>query len=81
MRLLKNIGWTVASRIGTHGIAVLSNVLLARYLGRDGFGEYAFISSILFIGNAFTTFGTDMIMIRSLSSVEDSFNLADWLFL
>ena len=70
MRLLNNIGWTVASRIGTQGIAVLSNVLLARYLGRDGFGEYAFISSILLIGNAFTTFGTDMILIRSLSSGE-----------
>ena len=52
MSLLKNIGWTVVSRIGTQGIAVLSNVLLARYLGRDGFGEYAFISSILLIGNA-----------------------------
>ncbi len=81
MRLLNNIGWTVASRIGTQGIAVLSNVLLARYLGRDGFGEYAFISSILLIGNAFTTFGTDMILIRSLSSGEDSFNLADGLLL
>lgn len=81
MRLLKNIGWTVVSRIGTQGIAVLSNVLLARYLGRDGFGEYAFISSILLIGNAFSTFGTDMILIRSLASDERSFTLADGLLL
>ncbi len=81
MRLLKNIGWTVFSRIGTQGIAVLSNVLLARYLGRDGFGEYAFISSILLIGNAFSTFGTDMILIRSLASDERSFTLADGLLL
>jgi len=81
MRLLKNIGWTVVSRIGTQGIAVLSNVLLARYLGRDGFGEYAFISSILLIGNAFSTFGTDMILIRSFASDERSFTLADGLLL
>lgn len=81
MRLLKNIGWTVISRIGTQGLAVVSNVLLARYLGRDGFGEYAFISSILLIGNAFTTFGMDMILIRSLASDEKSFNLADGLLL
>ena len=81
MRLLKNIGWTVVSRIGTQGLAVLSNVLLARYLGRDGFGEYAFISSILLIGNAFSTFGTDMILIRSLASDERSFTLADGLLL
>lgn len=81
MRLLKNIGWTVVSRIGTQGIAVLSNVLLARYLGREDFGEYAFISSILLIGNAFSTFGTDMILIRSLASDERSFTLADGLLL
>jgi len=81
MRLLKNIGWTVLSRIGTQGVAVLSNVLLVRYLGRDGFGEYAFISSVLLIGNAFSTFGTDMILIRGLASEEDSFTLADGLLL
>jgi O-antigen/teichoic acid export membrane protein len=81
MRLLKNIGWAVFSRIGTQGIAVLSNVLLARYLERDGFGEYAFISSILMIGNAFTTFGTDMILIRTLASEDNSFSLADGLLL
>ncbi len=81
MRLLKNIGWTVLSRIGTQGVAVLSNVLLARYLGRDGFGEYAFISSILLIGNAFSTFGTDMILIRGLASEEGGYTLADGLLL
>lgn len=81
MRLLENIGWTVLSRIGTQALAVLSNVLLARYLGSDGFGEYAFISSILLIGNAFSTFGTDMILIRSLASEENPFTLADGLLL
>ncbi|MBK8822987.1 MAG: oligosaccharide flippase family protein [Anaerolineales bacterium] len=62
-------------------MAVLSNILLARYLGQEGFGEYAFISSILLIGNAFSTFGMDMILIRSLASDEKSFNLADGLLL
>ena len=81
MRLLKNIGWTVLSRIGTQSIAVLSNILLARFLGSAGFGEYAFISSILLIGNAFSTFGTDMILIRTLASDERSFTLADGLLL
>lgn len=81
MRLLKNIGWVVFSRIGTQGVAVLSNILLARYLGSNGFGEYAFISSILLIGNALSTFGTDMILIRDLASEEDTFTLADGLLL
>ncbi|MBL8103400.1 MAG: oligosaccharide flippase family protein [Anaerolineales bacterium] len=81
MHLLENIGWTVISRISTQGVAVLSNILLARYLGSDGFGEYAFISSVLLIGNAFSTFGMDMILIRSLASGGNSFNLADGLLL
>ncbi|MBE0672426.1 MAG: oligosaccharide flippase family protein [Anaerolineales bacterium] len=81
MPLLENVGWTVASRVGTQGVAVLSNILLARYLGSDGFGEYAFISSVLLIGNAFSTFGMDMILIRSFASEENSFNLADGLLL
>lgn len=81
MPLLENVGWTVVSRVGMQGVAVLSNILLARYLGSDGFGEYAFISSVLLIGNAFSTFGMDMLLIRNLASEENSFNLADGLLL
>lgn len=79
MHLLKNIGWTVLARFGVQALSVLSNILIARSLGRDGFGEYAFISSILLIGNAFSTFGTDMILIRELASKKNSFTLADGL--
>lgn len=81
MRLVKNISWTVLSRFGTQGFAVISNVLLARHLGREGFGEYAFISSVVLIGNAFTTFGTDMVLIRRLAAEDGKFLLADGLSL
>jgi O-antigen/teichoic acid export membrane protein len=66
--LQKNILWTVTSRFGSQILAITSNVLLARYLGAVGFGEYAFISAIVMIGNAFSTFGTDMVLIRRISS-------------
>ncbi len=81
MRLVKNISWTVLSRFGTQGFAVISNVLLARHLGREGFGEYAFISSVVLIGNAFTTFGTDMVLIRRLAVEDGKYLLADGLSL
>jgi len=81
MRVLRNIGWTVISRLGVQGLAVLSNVLLARLLGRDGFGEYALITSVLWIGNAFTNFGMDMILIRKLASMPDENTLTDGLVL
>lgn len=70
-RLGKNILWTVLSRFGGQIVAVIANVLLARYLGRDGFGEYAFISAIVLIGNALSTFGMDMVLIRKISSTQD----------
>jgi O-antigen/teichoic acid export membrane protein len=66
--LQKNIFWTMFSRFGSQILAITSNVLLARYLGAVGFGVYAFISAIVMIGNAASTFGTDMVLIRRISS-------------
>ena len=79
--MLKNITWTVSARYVAQGLAVASNILLARYLGVDGFGEYALASSVLLIGNAFTNFGMDMILIRRLASENETSLLADGLWL
>jgi len=79
--MLRNITWTVSARYIAQGLAVVSNILLARYLGADGFGEYALASSVLLIGNAFTNFGMDMILIRKIASENDSSLLADGLWL
>lgn len=81
MRLYKNILWTVASRYGSQALAVASNLLLARYLGSAGFGEYAFITAVVLIGNAFSTFGTDMILIRRISSANDFSDISTALYL
>ena len=77
--MLKNIASTVFSHYSSQVIALVTNVLLARYLGGEGFGEYALISSVFLIGNAFTTFGMDMILIRTLASKVDSLLLGDGL--
>jgi O-antigen/teichoic acid export membrane protein len=71
INLGKNILWILSSRFGAQVILAVSNLLLARYLGSSGFGEYAFISAIVFVGNAFSTFGTDMILIRRISASND----------
>lgn len=77
--MLKNIIWTVLSRYGAQGLAVISNIMLARYLGAEGFGEYALASAVLLIGNAFTNFGMDMILIRKLSVTDVPWLLTDGL--
>lgn len=66
-RLNRNIAWMLVSRLGTHAFAICFNVALARSLGAAAFGEYASLAALLFVANAFTTFGTDMLLIREIA--------------
>ncbi len=74
--LQKNVFWTVVSRYGSQVLAVVSSLILARHLNTDGFGEYAFISAIVMIGNAISTYGTDMVLIRRIAARGDYSDLA-----
>ncbi len=70
-RLKLNSAWMLISRLGAQGLAVVFTILLARQLGSHGFGEYAFISATIYLGNALTTFGTDMLIIRQIAGRND----------
>jgi len=78
--MLKNVAWTVLSRYGAQGLSLVSNILLVRYLGAARYGEYALASSVMLIGNAFTSFGMDMILIRRISAGGDDIALSDGLW-
>lgn len=67
-RLGKDSIWLLFARIGTQGLMVLVTLLIARRLGEVGMGEYAFMAAAIFLSNALTTFGTDMLLIRDLAS-------------
>ncbi|MBL8049960.1 MAG: oligosaccharide flippase family protein [Anaerolineales bacterium] len=77
----KNIAFSALSRFASQIVAILSNFILARALGVSGFGEYAFVSAIVLIGNAVTTFGTDMVLIRKISAEKDYSGLSNSLVL
>jgi O-antigen/teichoic acid export membrane protein len=47
---------------------ILFTVLVARYMGEEVLGQYAFIASIIFIGNVATTFGMDTLLIREVAA-------------
>jgi O-antigen/teichoic acid export membrane protein len=70
-KLAKNSLWMILSRFGAQGLAVVFTILLARRLGIEGFGEYTFIAAIIFVANALTTFGTDMLLIRDIAAKGD----------
>jgi O-antigen/teichoic acid export membrane protein len=42
-------------------------VLVARYLGQAGLGQYTFVAALVFLGNVLTTFGLDTILIREVA--------------
>jgi O-antigen/teichoic acid export membrane protein len=80
-RLSSKSIWLLGSRVGSQlGLAIFT-ILVARTLGSTGFGEYAFIASVVFIGNVLTTFGTDMLLIREIASTKDHSNLSAALFI
>src|SRR5574341_2494220 len=70
-RLTKNSLWMILSRSIAQGLAVVFTILLARRLGSADFGAYAFIAAIIFVANALTTFGTDMLLIREIAARDD----------
>ena len=78
--MLKNIAWTVLSRYSAQILAIVANVLLVRYLGTSGYGEYALASGVMLIGNSVTSFGMDMVIIRRITVKHDPGLLVDGLW-
>ncbi|HEX8991554.1 MAG TPA: oligosaccharide flippase family protein [Anaerolineales bacterium] len=67
-RLSLNSLWLLLSRVATQLGMALFTILLARGLGSAAFGEYAFMASVIVVGNVLTTFGTDMLLIREIAA-------------
>lgn len=54
-------------RIGTQGAAFLLTLLLARGLDEAALGVFALVSTAVFVGNVFTTFGMDTLLLRAVA--------------
>lgn len=65
-----NSFWLLTARISAQGLGLLSTALLARALGQAGLGQFAFLSAILYIGNAVTTFGLDTLLTREVAATR-----------
>lgn len=58
------------ARLSAQVLAVLFTAILARKLGVQGFGRFAYLGSMVFIGNTFTNFGTDTFLVRGTARAE-----------
>ncbi len=59
--------WLLLARLATQALMVVFVGVVARRLGEAGLGQYAYVASLIFIGNVFTTFGTDTLLIREVA--------------
>src|SRR5687767_4774478 len=67
LSLRLNSFWLLFTRISSLGLAVIFIALVARRLEPASFGQFTFIAATVFIGNTFTSFGTDTLLIREIS--------------
>ena len=65
--LQRNSFWLLLARLTAQALAILFIAITARNLGLDDFGHFAFIASILLVGNTFTNFGTDTFLVRDIA--------------
>lgn len=70
-----NSFWLALARLSTHALGILFIALTARRLGATEFGQFSFLAALLFVGNAFTTFGTDTLLIRELARAGEATDL------
>jgi len=63
----ENSFWLLSARVTVQGLSVIFSAIVVRKLGVDEFGQYAFIASLVLIGNTFTNFGTDTFLIREIA--------------
>ena len=65
-----NSFWLLFARLSTQSLAVVFIALVARRLEPASFGQFTFIASTVFIGNTFTSFGTDTFLIREIAKAR-----------
>lgn len=65
-----NALWLLLERAGTLALVLAFTVGVARQLGEAAFGQWAWLAALTYLGNAFTTFGTDTLLIRNIAQTR-----------
>ncbi|MBK8902030.1 MAG: oligosaccharide flippase family protein [Anaerolineaceae bacterium] len=63
-----NAAWLLAARVGQQAILLLFTALVARQLGEVGLGQVAWVTAVLYLGNVFSTFGLDTVLLRQVGA-------------
>ena len=79
MNLTRKIAFNTAVQIITKSISVLftllTTILLTGYLGKDGYGNYMYLMTLIVLFGSFADWGTATIGVREIAKEEDNSKL------
>lgn len=55
-------------RVGQQGVLLLFTALVARQLGDAGLGQLAWVTAVLYLGNIFSSWGLDTVLLRQIGA-------------
>jgi O-antigen/teichoic acid export membrane protein len=67
LRLVRSAGGTLAARIVFQGFTLFISLLLARLLGADGYGAYAYAIALVSLLSIFSMLGFDRLLVRQIA--------------
>ncbi len=67
-RIGPNSLWLLLARVGQQAILLLFTALVARQLGEVGLGQLSWVTAVLYLGNVFSTFGLDTLLLRQIGA-------------
>lgn len=66
-RLFKNTSYLLISTVFQKTVGLVLTVLLARYLGADGYGRYSFMLAFVIMADTVMCYGVDVLMVREVA--------------
>ena len=69
-RIAKGVFWSLAGALISRGLAMVSSVLVARMLGREGFGELGTIQATVGMFGVFAGFGLGMTATKFVAELK-----------
>lgn len=66
----RNSLWLLLARVGQQAILLLFTALVARQLGEVGLGQLSWVTAVLYLGNVFSTFGLDTLLLREIGAAR-----------
>jgi len=72
--LFKDSFWSVAGNAAGHGLALIAGIIVARFLGKEIFGEYGMIKQTLVYIAAFSTFGLGYTATKFIAEAKNKGN-------